>query len=48
MIENGHPMLGFPEERVGSWMKFTLPMPNSGQVQNCSLDFRNLEEEKLA
>ena len=25
MIENGHPMLWFPEERVGSWMKAIIP-----------------------
>ena len=48
MIENGHPMFWFPEESVVSVMKFMFPMPNSGQVQNYSLNFRNLKEENLA
>ena len=33
MIQQGHPMLCFPKERVGSWMKFIFPMPNSDPVQ---------------
>ena len=48
MIENGHPMLWFPERRVGSWMIFILPMANSDPVQNYSLNFRNQKEENLA
>ena len=47
MRQNGHLMLWFPEERVGSWMKFIFPMPNSDPVQNCSLNFRR-QEENLA
>ena len=47
MKENGHPMLWFPERRVGSWMKFIFPKPNSDQVQNYSLNFKNLMEENL-
>ena len=48
MTENGHPMLWFPEEKVGSVMTFIFPMPNSDQVQNFSLNFRNLREENFA
>ena len=48
MVENEHPMLWFPEERVGSWMKFRFPMPNSDQVQNYSLNLRNQKKENLA
>ena len=45
MIDNEHPMLWFPEGRVGSWMKFIFPTPNSDPVQNYALNFRKQEEE---
>ena len=32
------------KKRLGSWMKITFPIPNSDQVQNYSLNFRNLKE----
>ena len=41
-------MVLFPEERVGSWMKFIFPMPTSDQVQNYSLNIRNLKKENIA
>ena len=48
MIMGGHLMLWFPEGRVGSWRKFTFPMPYSDPVRNCSLTFENQKEEGLA
>ena len=48
LVDNGHLMLWFPQERVGSWMKFIFPMPNSDPVQNYSLNVRTQKEEKLA
>ena len=44
MIENGHLIFWFPEERVGSWVKSIFPMPNSDQVQNYSLNFKSLSQ----
>ena len=48
VIDNGHPMLWFPEEWVGSWMKFIFPVPNSDPVQNYCLTFRKQKKENLA
>ena len=48
MIQHGQPLLWYPDERVGSWMKFIFPMPNSDPVQNYSLNFRKQKEENLA
>ena len=47
-IQHGHPMLWYPEDRVGSWMKFIFPMPNPEPVQTYSLNFRKQKEENLA
>ena len=41
-------MFLFPEERVGSWMKFIFPMPCSDPVQSYSMNFNNPKEESLA
>ena len=48
MIQHGHPMLWYPEERVGSWMKLIFPMQNSDPAQNYYLNFRKQKEENLA
>ena len=42
-LRNGHLMLWFPEERVGSWMKSTFPMLDSDPVQNYSLNVRTCD-----
>ena len=48
MIQDGHPALRYPEERVGSWMNHIFPMPHSDPMKNDSLNSRKQKEEILA
>ena len=47
-FKDGPPVFWYPEERVGSWMNYTFPMPNSDPVRNYSLNIRKQKEANFA
>ena len=40
---SGHLTLGFPEERVGPWTNWIVPMPNSDTARDYSLNIRKAD-----